>query len=280
MLGPASNIKTQQRIFIGDLQKFHTVEIDNYTNAEDVITIVNNQGSLSRMSGPGDWMLFEVAQDFGMERPVRSYELLSDIQASWNKDKLVNMFIIKLTPLAIPLSRDAIPSSSPTHGCYVEWEIKRGKWTKRWLRLREHSLWLSKRDNGKDEVLLCSLSNFDAYFLTRAYKSPKPFVFAIKSTDNLSFFENIADYMHVFSCQAHDGQKWIEKILIARSYVLYQERNVLFNPKAAGTLSRAGTRKMRPSQPLVNIPPGYSGGIQPPSTHPDVFEPGSLLGKN
>lgn len=44
-------------------------------------------------------------------------------------------------------SVQAIPSSSPIHSGYVEWESKRGKWNKRWLRLREHSLWISKRDN-------------------------------------------------------------------------------------------------------------------------------------
>ncbi len=38
-------------------------------------------------------------------------------------------------------------SVSPLHSGYVEWEIKRGKWSKRWLSLREHSLFLSKRDN-------------------------------------------------------------------------------------------------------------------------------------
>ncbi|KAK2465411.1 hypothetical protein APHAL10511_002765 [Amanita phalloides] len=271
----AINIKTQQRIFIGDMQRFNVVEIDNDTHADDVVAMIRNQGSLNGLTGLGDWMLFEVAQDFGMERPIRGYELLSDVQASWNKDKLVNMFVLKLTPLAAHLRREAVPSSSPTHGSYVEWESKRGKWSKRWLRLREHGLWLSKRDNGKDEVFLCSLSSFDAYFVTRAYKAPKPFVFAVKSTDNLTLFENTADYLHVFSCQPHEGKKWIEKILIARSYVLHQERHVLFNPRAssgnaAGTavsLSRAGTRK-RPVQPLVSI------------SAADVFEPGSLLSKS
>jgi hypothetical protein len=36
---------------------------------------------------------------------VRSFELLADIQSSWNKDKLLNTFVIRLTPLAAPLSR-------------------------------------------------------------------------------------------------------------------------------------------------------------------------------
>jgi len=276
------NIKTQQRIFICDMQRFNVVEIDNSTNADDVVNMIRNQGSLpvNGLVGHEDWMLFEVAQDFGLERPLRGYELLSDVQASWNKDKLVNMFVLKLTPLAKPLSTEATPSSAPTHGCYVEWESKKGKWSKRWLRLREHGLWLSKRDNGKDEVFLCSLSNFDAYTVTRAYnKAPKPFVFAIKSTDNLTFFENKADYLHMFSCQARDGHKWIEKILVARSYVLYQERHVLFSSRVnnggssrtgnvpAGPLAIAGIRKVRLVQPLVNLPPT------------DVFEPGSLLSK-
>lgn len=79
---------------------------------------------------------------------------------------------------------------------------------------------------GKDGVFLCTLSSFDAYSVTRTYKAPKPFVFAIKSTDNLAFFENTADYLHMFSCQVRDGQKWIEKILIARVSPANGVRNV------------------------------------------------------
>jgi hypothetical protein len=40
-----------------------------------------------------------------VERPIRHYERLGDVQASWNKDKLVNMFVVKLTPLAPLLAR-------------------------------------------------------------------------------------------------------------------------------------------------------------------------------
>ncbi|KAF8895653.1 hypothetical protein BD779DRAFT_743603 [Infundibulicybe gibba] len=268
----------QQRVFIGDMQRFNMVEIGSGTTAGDVLAMVEAQGTLKGWVGSGGWMLWEVAQDFGMERPIRSFELLSDVQVSWNKDKMINTFILKLTPLAPLLSRSAIPSSSPTMSGYVEWESKRGKWNKRWLRLREHSLWLSKRDNGKDEVFLCSLSNFDAYSVTRLYKAPKAFVFAVKSTDNISFFENTADYLHVFSCVPRDGAVWFEKILLARSYVLHQERNILFNPKVnhtsapVGALSRSGTRKTpsshRGPQALVAVP------------NNDVFEPGSLLHKH
>ncbi|KAJ7486117.1 hypothetical protein B0H11DRAFT_1722019 [Mycena galericulata] len=275
---------TLTRVFIGDMQRFNMVDIGPATSAKHVLTMVEEQGSLKGWVGTGGWMVWEIAQDFGMERPIRSFELLADVQASWNKDKMVNTFVIKLTPLAPILSRSNIPTSSPTFSGYVDWEIKRGKWTKRYLRLREHSLWLCKRENGKDEVFLCSLSNFDAYNVTRLHKAPKPFVFAVKSTDNLSFFENTADYLHIFACNPRDGDKWVEKILLARSYVLHQERNVLFNPKSAGGnaagsgLVRAATRKPASTpqrtaqQPLVTVAP-----LLTTPDRNDVFLPGSLL---
>lgn len=64
------NIKTQQRIFICDMQRFNVVEIDNSTNADDVVNMIRNQGSLpvNGLVGHEDWMLFEVAQDFGLGR--------------------------------------------------------------------------------------------------------------------------------------------------------------------------------------------------------------------
>src|ERR1700722_10734983 len=76
-----------------------------------------------------------------------------------------------------------------------------------------------ERTQGKDETFLCSLSTFDAYFVTRPHKSPKPFVFAVKSMDDLSFFENTADYLHVFSCGQKEGEKWVsqKKILSKRN---------------------------------------------------------------
>ncbi|KAJ3789210.1 hypothetical protein GGU10DRAFT_72343 [Lentinula aff. detonsa] len=267
---------TQQRIFIGDRQRFVVVEISHSTTAGDVVRMVEAQGALKEWRGTGGWMLFEIAQDFGMERPIRSFELLTDIEASWNKDKLVNTFLLKLTSLASTLSRSALPSSSPTHSGYIEWESKRGKWNKRYLMLKEHSLWLSKRDNGRDEIMLCSLSNFDAYQITRLVKAPKEFTFAVKSTDNLSFFENTADYLHIFSCKKDAGEKWMEKILLARSYILHQERNILSKASSKGHpkslpppqtgstgLSRSLTKRAGPT--LVNVNPA------------NVFEPGSLL---
>ena len=53
----------QQRVFIGDMQRFNTVELTPATNAGDVINLMAGQGILDRS---GSWMLFELAQDYGM----------------------------------------------------------------------------------------------------------------------------------------------------------------------------------------------------------------------
>ena len=71
-------------------------------------------------------------------------------------------------------------------------------------------------DQGKDEMLLSSLSNFDAYIVSRGHRSPKPFVFALRSTDNLNMFENPADSCHVFSCEKDEGERWVQMIMVAR----------------------------------------------------------------
>ena len=127
---------TSQRIFIENKQRFNMVETGPSTNAGEVVQMVESQAALEKLSaGSGAWMLWEVAQDFGMgkcsflpsgllrlllilllhdsERPIRDYELLSDVEASWNKDKLVNIFVIKKTPLASILSRSVSGSSLP-----------------------------------------------------------------------------------------------------------------------------------------------------------------------
>lgn len=109
-----------------------------------------------------------------------------------------------------------MPTSSPIHEVSILHESRKGKWSKRILKLREHSLFLSKKETGKDEIFLCSLSNFDGYVVTRVHKGPKPFAFAVRSTDNLSMFENPADSVNLFCCERMEGEIFLEKMLLAR----------------------------------------------------------------
>jgi len=174
------------------------------------------------------------------------------VESSWNKEKLVNIFVIKKTPLAPLLSR--------TVRYYFTWlnyfqlmqrscrpflqvrqktedtlsgKVKRASGANAgWsyvstpcgcqsviLCVTLFSLlfkFLRYNLQGRDEVLLCSLSNFDVYHVSKLHKAPKPYVFAVKSADNLSLFENASDYVHFFSCGQKEGETWMQAILLAR----------------------------------------------------------------
>lgn len=56
----------QQRVFVGDMQRFKMVEIGTSTTAGDIVEMIESDGSLIGFAGSGGWMVFEVAQDFGM----------------------------------------------------------------------------------------------------------------------------------------------------------------------------------------------------------------------
>ncbi|KAK1216904.1 hypothetical protein PQX77_020480 [Marasmius sp. AFHP31] len=290
LMPPLPQLETQQlRVYISTKQRFVMVEITSMTNAGDVIGMVKAKGGLPDVqfgtdAGEGaqgvGWVVWELNADLGLERPIRAFEQLVEVQGSWNKEKTENAFMIKWTPgWEKMLRREAIPAAAPTYSGYLEYEVRRGKWNKRWLVLKDHCLFISKRDNCKDQTLLASLSNFDIYhFIHPPSKTPKEYTFGIKSTDKMSLFEDTNDYMHIFCTREGEGEKWMQRIRIARSYVLYQERNVLFAPPpsqavpmsapatSGGGLGRSMTTKRRvPAQPLVQVAEG------------NVFAKGSLL---
>lgn len=52
-----------------------------------------------------------------------------------------------------------MPTSSPVFRGYLEYEVKRGKWSKRYVELREHGLWMSKRDSVSAPHIFIRLLN-------------------------------------------------------------------------------------------------------------------------
>ena len=61
-LGPT----TKQRIFIHTIQHPHLVDIGPMTSAGDLIASCEADGTLNNWAGLGGWMVWEIAQDFGM----------------------------------------------------------------------------------------------------------------------------------------------------------------------------------------------------------------------
>ena len=78
----------QQRVFIGNMQRFVLVEIGPGTSAGDVLNIVDGQGALDHGAGSGGWMLWEVSQDFGMGKPFAAIRVLYE---DWETDLLLGV---------------------------------------------------------------------------------------------------------------------------------------------------------------------------------------------
>ena len=66
-------------MFIGSMQRFNMVEIGASTTAGDVIEMIEAEGSFKDIAGSGGWMVFEVAQDFGMGMCLPSFIVMSSV---------------------------------------------------------------------------------------------------------------------------------------------------------------------------------------------------------
>jgi hypothetical protein len=107
--------------------------------ASNLISFLESQGVFKGWVGLGQWVLFEQAQDLGMERPIRPFEIL--------KPAGVGGFLVRMhDTFGLLLSSGRVPEASPVLKGWVEWELKKGKWNKKWLELREHGLWIAKKD--------------------------------------------------------------------------------------------------------------------------------------
>jgi hypothetical protein len=129
------------------------------------------------------------------ERPLREFEYLTAVSSSWNTETLLNAyvlpcidpyilrsfrtcahlwaflitpplsFIIKRCKLSNLLSLNGVPGSPPNSIGWVQHESKKGKWSKRFMEIRDGAVWLCKNDRVRPFVLLPPLPfhpRFDA----------------------------------------------------------------------------------------------------------------------
>ncbi|KAK0535234.1 hypothetical protein OC835_002428 [Tilletia horrida] len=232
---PVSSTPLQQlRVYIVNRQRYGTVLVRPDARAREVTVETLEQENVSVGGSEGGWVVWDVCPGMGIERPLREYEIISQV-TSVRANVADDYFLLKRTELAPYLGLKAVPTMSPVLAGYVYVEDRKKKWTKRWLELREHSLYHAKSEKGKDEVFICSLSTFDVYLVdTGKIKTPRPHAFAIRSQNNITMFEKPdQDYVHYFCLSdpvAH--RSWVRAILNARTYVLKQEQAALFKVPA------------------------------------------------
>lgn len=154
---------------------------------------------------------------------------------------------MKLTPSSLNKQARAHPVAPKS--AQVQLELKRGKWSKRFLELKDGTLSYSKSEKvwkhsflftslslsfadnceekplsihgvceqGKDSTVLCQLSNFSVFYVDDAtakrLKAPKPFVFALKSRLTRAHFEDVSAYSNFVAVKSiGELESWISSI--------------------------------------------------------------------
>jgi hypothetical protein len=235
----------QHRVYLINKQRCGVAEVEMNARSRDVVLSIMEREPMPPDSRSGGWVLYDVCAELGIERPIREYEMISEVIALRSSAQN-DYFILKRTELAPYLSMKNVPNSSAALAgwIYIQ-ENHRKRWNKRWLELRDNCLYLAKTEKGKDEALLCSLSSFDVYLTDSSkVKTPKQYSFALRSQNSINMFESPeADYVHYFALSdAAASRHWITAILNARTFVMRQEKSHLF---------RFNTQQVSASTPIA-----------------------------
>ncbi|KAF2871346.1 hypothetical protein BDV95DRAFT_595194 [Massariosphaeria phaeospora] len=152
-------------------------------------------------------VVLEIFQKVSVRRPLRNYEHVRDVMNSWDDDKQNDLLILDSVSNHIDqqdLIASRVPDTKPPGmGCYIHYSSRPGKWSKRYITLREDGqLVLSKSETSKDLTNICHLSDFDIYSpLDRKLakvKPPKKICYAVKSQEKSNIFSDETGYVHFF----------------------------------------------------------------------------------
>ncbi|KAJ1596952.1 hypothetical protein NDA14_001716 [Ustilago hordei] len=282
------------KIFILSRQRFTVVEVPVSARARDLALEVIERERLPMDDSKGGWVVFDCSSQLGAERPLREYEVITDV-VNVRAHPQTDFFLIKRTELSTYLSIRSLPSSSPALAGYVYVQDRKKKWSKRWLELRDHALYHAKNEKGKDEMSVCQISTFDVYLVdSSAFKMPKANGFALRSQDPITMFEKPdQDYIHYFCLTDPAAHRdWVRAILNARTYILRQEKAVLFqidSPPtsheagqpgvlASGGLSRKNTSRRPNGRPAASSTEAGTSGATGPSPPTPLIDSNAFAG--
>ncbi|KAJ3153101.1 hypothetical protein HDU89_000729 [Geranomyces variabilis] len=221
--------KITTRIYIEDAKSFKTLLLTSLMSSDQVIEEVVTK--FHQEVSP-NWTLFELCNDLGVERPLRDWEIVTDVISAWETSASVNAIVMKKYGYRDTVSEKSIAGKYPRVQGWMYMELKPGKWQRRFFVLRESNLYYYKdaKQTGV-ESLFCGLSNFDVYTLSQPRKkTPSAFTFALRSTDSISMFENKQDYVRFLSVDKEERLfDWVLAIRLAKSEKTFADFPELFD---------------------------------------------------
>ncbi|KAJ3195930.1 hypothetical protein HK101_010609 [Irineochytrium annulatum] len=240
-LNEANLKKITTRIYIEDAQTFVTLVLTSLMSADNVIADMIGK---HKVEPSPHWTLFELANDLGIERPLRDWEVVTDVIASWDANASVNAILMKkygyrstIIP-SVGVGSDAVLLTFLVAGN----RRKVSKDSRVYIPRNEaekvaKALLCVKRgvpdvlQGVKGETLLCRLSGFDVYTLSRVQgRTPTQFCFALRSTSNVSIFENKSDYVKFICVEKQERlYDWVLAIRLAKNELTFQDFPELFD---------------------------------------------------
>ncbi|KAI9614835.1 hypothetical protein H4Q26_009231 [Puccinia striiformis f. sp. tritici PST-130] len=183
------------------------IEIDQDTTVKELLenSKISYPSLLEDNMNKGSWGVYEIWNDLGIERPIREIEkIMNIVRDTWTSiDTNETHLLIQRSDLSgLAVSKRSFTSG--VHGGNLWCELKPGKWTKKYVLLRDNSVYLCSNDKGKDEI---------------------DHSFGLKSLNKFSFFEHKSDFIHKFSCKDKLVQlEWIRRLYDSRSYIIMSQQ--------------------------------------------------------
>ncbi|KAJ2963975.1 hypothetical protein NQZ79_g1066 [Umbelopsis isabellina] len=200
----ASVQKIASRIYVIDSSKYVNLQLTSLMTTAMVLESLRERAVIDQEQS---WTLFELANKVGVERPLRDWEIVTDILSTWDQDEknalLVKKYSYKstLTSESVLGKSEFVPPSGQLH-----FEYKRGKWHKRSFTVKDNGIYLSRDSKKAGDAPVVPLANVDVYTLTTPIKkAPTPFGFILKAQQKARIFENPEDF--VFSFCADDMEQ-------------------------------------------------------------------------
>lgn len=213
-----------------------------------------------------DFILWEVVEMFGVKRPLRSYEYIKFIRASW--ESMSNNYL-QVGPSSKKLEVDSIAFLAPRRDLYNGKAFFKGTityqkanfhdWHKGHVDVTNNHLVLRKREHGSD-IRSLNLSEFELYEYRKSKLAsfrtlPGKYTLILRSQQSPDFFLNKADSVLFLSTNSHDDYDSLRNIV-------YSLRS-----QALDKVVRAYTQSLENPQDLtsnqknlLNIHGGQEGG--------------------
>ncbi|KNE55881.1 hypothetical protein AMAG_01748 [Allomyces macrogynus ATCC 38327] len=263
------------KIYIGDTSQAKTLMLTSLMTAELVTEWVVQKANLDRHQAD-QWTLFELFHDLGVERPLKNWELVTDVLRTWERDT-DNALLLRRYGYKSSLTPNALKIFYPPVAGWLHWEAKRGQFKKRYVELRPGAevpggspanstdgvatLYVRSAQD-KPATVLCTLAHYDVYTpIAPRKRAPTRYCFAVKAQHRLGIHDEPleASYIHFFCTEDQASMKeWVLALRNAKNHVDKHVNPALFDDDAgaaaAGPESAVTTSSAPAAPPSSAVP--------------------------